>query len=274
MSWPRLIVSVAVVGTLATLAVSHPKAISAYVGQLSASRSVAKNTQGTHKTKPSPKVSTRPKVKPIPSSYLMHVPAQSQFPQLANGCEVTSMSMLLDAVGHPVNKVTLAKEMPKDPTPLKLTQVKNAQGQTVNKVAFWGNPNVGFVGSVYKAGYGYGIYNGPMTKFLNQILPGRAVNLTGKPFSEILAHVGTGTPVEAWTTLTFKPTNNWVTWNSPEGPVHATPLEHAVLIVGYSPNYLYINNPWTGQASEKVAKAPFIAAWKQLGEQAITVKSH
>ncbi|WP_020375066.1 C39 family peptidase [Sulfobacillus thermosulfidooxidans] len=283
-SWPRLILIVGVAGGLTGAAIVHRGSIADYVGgQLglnalgrtntpSAPKSSKQRVEKSTGAKASPtKHSTDPKS--IPASYLMHVPAQSQFPQLANGCEVTSLSMLLTAVGHPVSKMTLAKEMPKAQAPLKLAQTTNAQGKKVNKVVSWGNPNVGFVGSVYKAGYGYGIYNGPMTKLLNKVWPGRAVNLTRQPFSAILAHVAKGVPVEVWTTLTFKPTSNWVTWNSPQGPVHATPLEHAVIIVGYSPHYLYINNPWTGQAGQKVAKAPFIAAWNQLGDQAITVKA-
>lgn len=209
----------------------------------------------------------------IPSSYIIPVVAQSQFPQLANGCEVTSLSMLLSVVGHPVSKMTLAAEMPKDPTPLQLANVTTANGQVVHKVVYWGNPNVGFVGSVYQANYGYGISSGPMMKLLNQVLPGRGENLTGQPFSAILAQVAHGIPVEVWTTLTFQPTTDWVTWNSPEGLVHATPLEHAVLLVGYHSSTLLINNPWTGQAAEAVAKAPFVAAWKQLGQQAITIQS-
>lgn len=215
--------------------------------------------------------SQSPSVKPAPRAYFMSVPAQSQFPQLPNGCEVTSLSMLLSAVGHPVSKMTLAAEMPKAPTPLKLAIYTNSQGQTVHKVTYWGNPNVGFVGSVYTAGEGYGIYNGPMMHLLSNVLPGRAENLTNHPFSQILDHVGHGIPVEVWTTLTFKPTTDWVSWNSPQGVVRATPLEHAVLIVGYNATQLFINNPWTGQAGERIAKAPFIAAWQQLGRQAITV---
>ena len=218
----------------------------------------------------------RPKVKvtrPLPTRYLIRVPALDQYPQLPNGCEVTSLAMLMAAVGHPMSKMTLAAEMPKDPTPLRLSTTTNADGQTVHHVAFWGNPNVGFVGSVYRAGYGYGIYHGPMVRFLNRLLPGRAEDLTGSAFSVVLRHVATGIPVEVWTTTTFHPTTDWVTWQSPEGPVRATPLEHAVLIVGYAPGVLYINNPLNGQAAEPVAEAPFLQSWRQLGKQAITVRA-
>ncbi len=213
------------------------------------------------------------KASAFPTHYLIHVPPLDQYPQLPNGCEVTSLTMLMTAVGHPMNKMTLAQEMPKDPTRLVLTSTTNANGQVVHHVKYWGNPNVGFVGSVYQSGEGYGIYHGPMFHFLNQLLPGRAEDLTGDSFSTLLHHVAQGIPVEAWTTTTFQPTNDWVTWQSPEGPVTATPLEHAVLIVGYGPGTLYVNNPLNGEAAEKVPEGPFIQSWRQLGKQAITVKA-
>lgn len=224
---------------------------------------------------PTPTASSKPSptATPLPSHYLIHVTALDQYPQLPNGCEVTSLTMLMDAVGHPSSKMTLAAQMPKDPTPLQLTTTTNASGQAVHHVKYWGNPNVGFVGSVYKAGDGYGIYHGPMTRFLNQLLPGRAEDLTGQPFQDILRHVAQGIPVEVWTTTTFQPTTDWVSWQSPEGLVTATPLEHAVLLVGYGPGVLYINNPLNGEAAEKIPEGPFLKSWKQLGQQALTVKA-
>lgn len=210
---------------------------------------------------------------PLPKSVLIKVPAKDQYPQLPNGCEVTSLAMLMTWAHHPVSKLTLAREMPKDPTKLVLSSYTNESGQTVHRVISWGNPNVGFVGSVYQAGEGYGIYHGPMVRFLNRLLPGRAEDMTGSSFRAILAHVAQGIPVEAWTTTTFKPTTDWVHWQSPQGEVVATPWEHAVLIVGYGPGYLLVNNPLNGEAAQKVPRAPFIQAWRQLGKQAITLKS-
>ncbi len=223
-------------------------------------------------------VATQPTKKPsapvwtAPASYDMSVPAQSQLPQLQNGCEVTSLSMLLAAVNHPVSKMTLAAEQPTDPTPAVLKPIPDFKGNPILEVVSWGNPNVGFVGSVEGGSkLGYGIYNGPLDHLLNQILPNQADDMTGDSFTQILDHVAHGVPVVAWTTINFLPTNDWVTWQSPEGPVTATPMEHAVLIVGYTPTTVIVNNPYTGQANEAVNRADFIAAWKQLGEQALTV---
>ncbi|QQE78469.1 C39 family peptidase [Alicyclobacillus sp. SO9] len=200
----------------------------------------------------------------LPSHALIHVPAISQLPQLRNGCEVTSLAMLLTFEKHPVSKLTLAKEEPQDKTPLVR---KN------KKWISWGNPNVGFVGSVSgKKNLGYGIYHGPLTKLVNKILPGRGLDLTGMSFKNLEAIVANGTPVEVWDTTSFKPTDSWVSWKSPEGTVKATFFEHAVLLVGYNKHYVYINNPLKGGvAAEKVPIGPFIKAWDQLGKQAMTV---
>lgn len=200
---------------------------------------------------------------PLPPAALVNVAPLDQYPELPNGCEVTSLAMLLDFVGHPYSKVALAKMMPVDPT-------KRVMGSGWH-IKYWGNPNVGFVGQVTRKYDGYGIYHGPMFRFLNRLLPGRAVDLTGDRFRSILTWVARGMPVEAWTTTTFAPTHYWVTWQSPQGLVHATPYEHAVLIVGYDTTQVFVNNPLTGAKAEPVNRARFVQSWIQLGRQAITV---
>ncbi|WDL98820.1 C39 family peptidase [Alicyclobacillus sp. ALC3] len=233
-----------------------------------------------------PKVGTVPKAQPnqqngsvpnnnttlsqgttLPASVMLNVPPQNQNPQLPNGCEVTSLSMLFTAIGHPVSKMTLAKEQPYDPTP----RVKAASGRIIS----WGNPNVGFVGSPYVWVDGFGIYHGPIVKLMNKILPGEGLDLTEHPFGELLSYVARGVPVEAWVTANLKPTDRfWETWQTPEGPIRVTQEEHAVLIVGYDQNYIYINNPLTGQKDEPVKRANFLGAWHQLGNQAVTIAAH
>jgi len=216
---------------------------------------------GSTKETSKPKPSAKPK--PLPASALIQVPPQSQYPQLPNGCEVTSLSMLLTAVGHPVNKMTLSRMIAYDPTP----RVEDAQGRTVS----WGNPNVGFVGSMTVWQNGFGVYHGPVTALLNKILPGRAVDMTGKPVSALLRQVADGIPVEIWVTTTLKPTNLWVTWQSPEGPVRTTYDEHAVLLVGYNKTDLFINNPLNGEGAQAVPRQDLLGAWYQMGEQAVSV---
>jgi uncharacterized protein YvpB len=205
-----------------------------------------------------------PASRPLPPRALLHVPALAQLPELPNGCEITSLAMLLTAARHPVSKMTLARLEPRDPAPA----VPGDAG--FGAVREWGDPEVGFVGSVFGRGIGYGIYHRPLARFLDRLLPGRAVDLTGNPFDDVLRQIADGRPVVVWATTTFAPTDDWVTWRARDTVVRATSFEHAVLLVGYDPSHVYVNNPLTGAAAQRVPRGPFIRAWMQLGRQALT----
>ena len=210
----------------------------------------------------------------LPSATLLSAPALAQSP-LLNGCEVTSLAMLFDYFGRPVSKMALAALAPRDPTPAVVTPELGFHGNAILAVTSWGNPEVGFVGSMTGANgsLGYGMYHRPADELINMLWPGAALDLTGAPFSTIEEYVAAGIPVVLWTTYYFRPApaNEWVTWTSPEGTVRATPWEHAVLLVGYSSNTLWINNPGNGDTAEPVPLQPFLAAWNQLGDQAVTI---
>lgn len=203
------------------------------------------------------------KTLPLPRTVLLDVPAENQYPLLPNGCEVTSLSMLLTAVGHPLSPLRLAAMLPRDPTPRVL-----GPGGVIR---FWGNPEVGFVGHMRDLYDGYGVYHKPIVRLLDRILPGRAVDLTGRPFPVIQRYLAAGRPVVMWTTIDFRPTTAWIRWNSPEGPVRATLQEHAVLLVGYDSTQVFVDNPIGGLKAEPTSLGPFLAAWRQLGRQAVTV---
>lgn len=215
------------------------------------------------------------KQKPLPSKILLTVTPQTQGPQLPNGAEVTTLSMLLSAVKHPVSKVTLAKHLHIDPTKEVIKSYKDSSGQNVFQIIKWGDPNVGYVGNMYQPGKGYGVYHGPILALLKKEYPKHGVDLTGKAFSTILATVGRRTPVEVWSTLTFQPTHSWISWLSPQGKILATPKENTGLIVGYNKikSLIYVDNPGNGKL-ETIPMKPFVQAWKQLGSQAITVNVH
>jgi uncharacterized protein YvpB len=256
---------------LRTAFTSAVLAVVALVGALALGRGVRAPGRRVPAAPPAPALATAPtgagqgapsRVE-APASVLLRVAPQSQFPQLPNGCEVTSLSMLLGAVGHPVSKMRLARLMPVDPTPRRL----GPGGQ----ILAWGDPNVGFVGSVYVHSDGFGMYHGPLVRLIDRLLPGRGLDLTGQPFDALLARVAAGQPVEVWTTVSLSPDVPWVTWQSPEGPVRTTLEEHAVLLVGYTPSSVLIANPFNGQAAQSVPRARFIASWRVMGRQAVTV---
>lgn len=200
------------------------------------------------------------------TSLLLPSRVQAQLPQLHNGCEVTSLSMLLDAVGAPVDKLTLAREQPTDAR----QPVFSGPAGGLRAISAWGNPNRAFVGRVGDS-YGYAIYHAPLATLLDSKLPGRAVDLSGQRFSDVLAQLRLRVPVVLWTTTTMRPPTSWVTWQTPDGPFRATPQEHAVLLVGYNPQGLIVDDPLAG-TQRLVAAAPFIAAWQALGRQALSLR--
>jgi uncharacterized protein YvpB len=208
----------------------------------------------------------------LPRSARLEAPAMRQAP-LLNGCEVTSLAMLLTYFGRPVSKYVLEALAPRATTPPVLAIRPGFHGNPLLEVVRWGNPEEGFVGSMRGAdgALGYGMYNRPAVRLVDMLWPEAGLDLTGRPFASVEAFVAAGIPVVVWTTIDFQPTEDWVTWASPEGPVRATPMEHAVLLVGYGPGTLWVNNPATGAAAQPVPKAPFLAAWRQLGQQAVTI---
>lgn len=194
---------------------------------------------------------------------LIRVPVLSQMPDYYNGCELTSLDMLLRFAGDRIPLSTLAARLPRTHAPLVTT--------SDGSIESWGNPNVGFVGSVRGVGPGYGVYHGPIARLLDDFLPGRALDLTGSPWRTLRLVVASGRPVIVWTTIDFAPVSNWVTWTSPQGPVRATMSEHAVLLVGMNRHFAYVNNPLNGERAEAVPLSSFLASWIDLGRQAVTL---
>ena len=187
-------------------------------------------------------------------------------PELPRGCEVTSLAMLLQHAGVEVDKMTLAKEIKKEPSAY---QVKNG-------VVHFGHPNDGFVGDMYSfQNPGLGVYHKPIKELAEQYLPGNIIDLTGANFQELTIHLSDERPVWVIINTTYKklPTNYFQTWQTPSGPVDITYKEHSVLLTGYDKDYIYFNDPLTGEKNKKAPLKDFEESWVQMGSQAITYLS-
>lgn len=214
------------------------------------------------KEEPVPAVpSSEPALPVRKASVMLDAPVFRQHPELPSGCEITSLSMLLHFAGVPKTKMELLPDMKRDTTPLK----RAADGSP----EFWGNPNTGFVGDITGKSRGFGIYHGALLPLLQQHLP-NGTDLTRSPFERLEEQLSQGKPVLVWTTIDFQPPANWVVWDTPEGPIETTFMEHAVLLVGYDEAYVYVNDPWTGKAKVRIEKAQFIRTWEAMGKQALS----
>ncbi|MDX8359216.1 C39 family peptidase [Cytobacillus sp. IB215316] len=199
----------------------------------------------------------------IKDSVLLQAPALSQLPELPRGCEVTALAMFLQYAGVVVDKMELAEKIAKDPTPYKKK----------NGIISYGHPNNGFVGDMYnRNNRGYGVYVKPIKQLADQYLPSKIIDLTDRDFKEIEMYLSIGSPVWVITNTTYQKLSNdkFEHWETPNGKIKITYFEHSVLITGYDSEFIYFNDPLTGEKNKKVPRDHFIAAWQQMGSQAIT----
>jgi uncharacterized protein YvpB len=198
-----------------------------------------------------------------PAKVILEVPIISQNPELKYGCEVTSLAMLLRHAGHDVDKLSLARQVKKDPEPLV---------QRNGDIKEWGDPNKGFVGDMTGVRKGFAVYNKPLEELLRRYVKERTVNLTGTSYQAILDSVAAGHPVVIWTTGDFQLPTEWESWHKDGKKVVAPFDEHAVLLVGYDEQYAYVNDPLTGVKQQRVSHTAMQKSWEALGKQAISYR--
>lgn len=193
------------------------------------------------------------------SAMIKEVPFIRQLPELPRGCEVTSLTMLLQHKGVQVDKMQLASEIHRVP---------------FKQDGLHGNPYEGFVGNIYtKAEPGYGVYNQPIFNLAEKYVPEKVINLTGRDVQDLYKVISSGSPVWVIINTTFKPLaeSSFETWNTSSGKVKITYYEHSVVVIGYDQNFVYVNDPLANNPRKAIPRAEFEKAWEQMGKQAITI---
>lgn len=189
----------------------------------------------------------------------LDVPLENQMPDLPNGCEVTSLSMLMNYYGIKVNKNELAEN-------IQHVDFFTDGGK------YRGNPNQGFVGHMSIANAGWCVYNGPLYNVARKYTT-HIENITGSDFLSLLKLVSNGHPVLIITTTTFNRVNDMQTWDTNTGKVNVTPSSHACVITGYSKpkKVIYVNNPY-GYKNQPVNWKNLQASYNQQGRQALYIR--
>lgn len=227
--------------------------------QTQSSRSENKNGEFNNTALPAPSSAEK---ETNNEAVILDVPLINQNPELKYGCEVTSLAMVLRHAGMGTDKLKLANELPKDNDSVKKTDNGD--------ITSWGNPDHGFVGDITGKNAGYAVYVGPLEKLMKQYLQDRTINLTKKPFEEILGQIKKGKPVILWTTGDYKVPDRWESWQHGNERID-TPLDlHAVVLVGFDHEHLYLNDPLTGKKQQKTKKDSFLESWTALGQQALS----
>lgn len=200
----------------------------------------------------------------IKGSVIIDAPLIKQYPELPRGCEVTSLAMLLQFAGENVDKMTLANEVKKDPTPYSVSGGK----------VYFGNPHDGFVGDMYSLkNPGLGVFHEPIRELAEQYLPGRIIDMTGSDFEKLKIPLSAEQPVWVIINTAYQKISEdlFQTWETPSGAVKVTSKEHSVLVTGYDDQFIYFNDPLTGIKNKTAPIQDFKEAWVQMGSQAITI---
>lgn len=189
----------------------------------------------------------------------LNVPLENQMPDLPNGCEVTSLSMLMNYYGIKVSKNELAET------------IQHVDSFT-DGGKYRGNPHQGFVGHMSIANAGWCVYNEPLYNVARKYTS-HIENITGSDFLSLLKLVSIGHPVLIITTTTFNRVNDMQTWDTNTGKVNVTPSSHACVITGYSKpkKVVYVNNPY-GYKNQPVNWKNLQASYNQQGRQALYIR--
>lgn len=178
------------------------------------------------------------------------VPVLNKNPQLPTGCEITSLTMLLNWYGIDVSKEEIANEIP-----------KGGRGM---------HPNDAFLGNPFTT-KGYGVFEQPILDIINTRVPGCGVNLTGKELEELFPYIDMGFPVQIWCTISMVAPAYRVSWRVADGDIFYWPEnEHSVVLVGYDDTSVYINDPIAGKmVSYPIEKVK--TRYDQLGKKAVCI---
>lgn len=142
----------------------------------------------------------------------------SQYPELPTGCEITSLTMVMNYYGFKVSKTQMASNY--------LEKENNGDFREV------------FVGDPFSV-HGYGCYAKPIVNAANKYFTGnhlnaKAIDISGSDFDVLLAHIRAGVPVLVWNTMEMKPAYVSAHWMTDTGMVEWIAPEHCVVLIGYN----------------------------------------
>lgn len=182
----------------------------------------------------------------------------SQYPELPTGCEITSLTTVLNYYGYNVSKTTMSDDYLE---------------KSIDKVAnFWeiflGNPRSN----------GFGCYAGPIVKAANKYLEKqdnkyKAVNASGTQFEGLLKEVENGNPVIIWSTMygekidDLREPYTTYKWEIDGKTIQWIAPEHCMVLIGYDidRNVAIMSDPQRGivEYNLETVKARYAAMHSQ-----------
>ena len=187
-------------------------------------------------------------------AYIDNFPCLNQLPELPTGCEVTSLTMVLNYLGYDADKTDIAANY------LEKGDYPDA------------NPNTTFVGTPFdKASYGC---FAPVITDCANLYGAHAVNISGASIDQFCQYVENGQPVIVWATMNMESTDYGSSvWIAKDGQLVIWPgMEHCLVMIGFdsAKNEVYMADP----LNENITTynfSVFYQRWLELGCQGVIV---
>ncbi|MGE7696437.1 C39 family peptidase [Lysinibacillus sp. NPDC094177] len=197
----------------------------------------------------------------------LDVPVVMQNPELPHGCEITSLTAVLNYYGLNVTKLEMADNyLPKQ-------TISNVGGQR-----FGPNPAQAFAGNPRDKAHGMYVFAAPIVKAAEAVIADKQANLqvtnkSGASQDEILQLVREGVPVVTWVTLDLsepqrKLAKGWI-YEGEKVPHAAYMNLHAVVLTGHLGDKVVVMDPLKGFVTYNVDQ--FFKSYRELGKQAVAV---
>lgn len=177
-----------------------------------------------------------------------NVPELFQYPSMPAGCEIYSLTAVLQAMGHDADPDSIAaNQLPFD-----------VEGDDYAS-AFWGDPywsGEGMPPAIMAAGNAFLEEAGASERF---------ANLTGTDFDELASKASSGTPVLVWITLDFEDPY----FDEPLEANSFYDLEHCVVLLGVEGHRACIMDPTQGYVTVNYDWFKYL--YEQCGSMALAI---
>ncbi|MCI9455079.1 MAG: C39 family peptidase [Dorea sp.] len=193
-------------------------------------------------------------------------PEVKQNPELPKGCEITSLTMILNYYGYDVDKTVMSDVyLPKAPENLRYGADGRLLGTDLNHY-FIGDPK----GDGHVCGTG-AIVTAANAYLGEQESDRRAIDQNGSTPEKLYQLVCQGIPVIVWVTIDMAERRPTAGWNTEEGAyVEWSTNDHTAVLVGYTENTVKIADPLEGLV--EYDKDRFEAAFASRSNQCVILQ--